>query len=54
VCENETNRFDGGQDAGLLGSDTEETMGETPKVSLRNLLLCIGALSSYGMKRHRT
>lgn len=46
--KNKTNQGDGREDVGLSGPDMEETMGETPKVSLHDLLLCLGPLSSSG------
>jgi len=51
--KNKTNQCDGKEDVGLTGPDMEEIMGETPKVSLRDLLLCLGTLSSSGEGRYR-
>ena len=53
VDKNKTNQCDGREDAGLTGPHTEETMGETLRVSLHDLLLCLGTLSSSGEGRCR-
>jgi hypothetical protein len=53
VDKNKTNQCDGREDAGLTGPHTEETMGETLKASLHDLLLCLGTLSSSGEGRCR-
>ena len=53
VDQNKTNQCDGGEDAGLTGPHTEETMGETLSVGLHDLLLCLGTLSSSGAGRCR-
>ena len=50
--KNKTNQGDGREDVGLSGPDMEETMGETPKVSLHDLLLCLGPLSSSSGERN--
>ena len=51
--KNKTNQGDGREDDRLSGPDMEEIMGETPKVSLHDLLLCLGTLSSSGEGRYR-
>jgi hypothetical protein len=53
VDKYETNQCDRKEDVARSGPDMEETMGETPKASLSDLLLCLGPLSSSGERRHR-
>jgi hypothetical protein len=53
VDKSKTNQCDGREDVGLTGPDVEEIMGETLKVSLHDLLLCLGTLSSSGEGRCR-
>ena len=44
--KNKTNQCDGSEDVGPTGPDMEEIMGKTLRVSLHDLLLCLGTLSS--------
>ena len=49
--KNKTNQCEAREDAGLAGPDMEEIMGETLKLSLHDLLLCLGILSSSGEEK---